>query len=102
MSMANPLWGAPRIVGEIGKIGIDVAKSAVERHMKRPHRPEARKQTWKAFLRNHGKEIISVDFIVVPTIRNQILFVFLVLELERRRVAHLKVTAHPTGERVAA
>lgn len=83
MSAANPLWGAPHIVGELSKIGIDVAKSTVEKYMVRPRRPPS--PTWRAFLRNHIKEIVAVDFFVVPTVRNQVLFVFLVLAHERRR-----------------
>jgi transposase InsO family protein len=98
MSLANRLWGSERIVGELQKIGINVAKSTVEKYMVRPRRPGATSQTWKTFLRNHMKEIVSVDFFVVPTIRNQVLFVFLVLVLDRRKVVHFNVTANPTAE----
>lgn len=95
MSSANPLWGAPQIVGEPGKIGIDVAKSTVERYMVRRRKPPS--ATWRAFLKNHVNEIVAVDFFVVPTIRNQVLFVFLVLAHERRRVVHFNVTTNPTA-----
>ncbi len=95
MSVANPLWGAPHIVGELSKIGIDVVKSTVEKYMERPRRPSS--PTWRAFLKNHIREIIAVDFFVVPTVRNQVLFVFLLLAHDRRRVLHFNVTANPTA-----
>ncbi len=96
MSSANPLWGAPRIVGELGKIGIELPKSTVAKYMVRPRRPLS--ATWRAFLKNHIKDIVAVDFFVVPTVHNQVLFVFLVLAHERRRVLHFNVTANPTAE----
>jgi len=96
MSSANPLWGSPRIVGELRKIGIDVAKSTVERYMVRRPRPAS--PTWKAFLRNHVNDLVSIDFFVVPTIRFRLLFVFLVLATDRRRIVHFNVTEHPSAE----
>ena len=96
ISSANPLWGAPRIVGELAKIGIDIAQSTVERYMVRRRKPPS--ATWRAFLKNHVQEIVAVDFFVVPTVRNQILFVFLVLAHERRRVILFNVTANPTAQ----
>lgn len=96
MSLANPLWGAPRIVGELGKIGIEVANSTVEKYMAR--RPKPPSATWRAFVKNHLQEIVAIDVFVVPTVRNQVLFVFLVLAHHRRRVLHFNVTAHPTTE----
>ena len=78
MSSANPLWGAPRIVGELSKIGIDVAKSTVEKYMVRTRRPPS--PTWKAFLKNHIESIVAIDFFVVPTVRNQIRVEEFVLE----------------------
>jgi hypothetical protein len=95
MSTSNPLWGAPRIVGELGKIGIEVAKSTVEKYMVRRRKPPS--PIWRAFLKNHIKEIVAVDFFVVLTIRNQVLFVFLILAHDRRRVLHFNVTANPTA-----
>jgi transposase InsO family protein len=95
MSIANPLWGAPRIVGELAKIGVDLHKSTVEKYMVRRRKPPA--ATWRAFLKNHIKDIVTVDFFVVPTVRNQVLFVFLVLAHERRRVLHFNVTTNPTA-----
>jgi hypothetical protein len=96
ISSANPLWGAPRIVAELRKIGIDVAKSTVEKYMVRRRKPPS--PTWRAFLKNHIKEIVAIDFFVVPTVRNQVLFVFLVLAHERRRVLHFNVTTNPTAQ----
>ena len=95
MSSANPLWGAPHIVGELAKIGIDVTRSTVEKYMVRRRKPPS--ATWRMFLKNHIQEIIAVDFFVVPTVRNQVLFVFLVLAHHRRRVLHFNVTANPTA-----
>jgi putative transposase len=96
MSSANPFWGAPRIVGELGKISIDLPRSTVAKHMVRHRRPPS--ATWRAFLKNHIREIVATDFFVVPTVRNQVLFVLLVLAHERRRVLHFNVTANPTAE----
>jgi putative transposase len=95
LSAADPLWGSPRIVGELRKIGIEVAKSTVERYMVRRRKPPS--PTWRAFLKNHIKEIVVADFFVVPTVRNQVLFVFLLLAHDRRRVLHFNVTANPTA-----
>jgi transposase InsO family protein len=95
MSSANPLWGSPRIVGELHKIGIDVAKSTVDRYRVRPAKPPS--QTWKTFLKNHLAETASIDFFVVPTVRFEILFVFLILAHDRRRVLHFNVTAEPSA-----
>ena len=96
MSLANPLWGAPHIVGELSKIGIEVHKSTVAKYMVRHRKPPS--QTWKSFLTNHITDIVAVDFFIVPTVRNQVLFVFLVLAHERRRILHFNVTANPTAE----
>ncbi len=96
MCSANPLWGAPRIVGGLAKVGIDLPKSTVAKYMVRQRKPPS--ATWRAFLKNQVKEIIAVDFFVVPTVRNQILFVFLVLAHHRRRALHFNVTANPTAE----
>ena len=98
MSSANPLWGSPRIVGELRKIGIEVAKSTVETYMVRKKGPAS--PTWKSFLRNH-RDLVSVDFFVVPTVRFGLLWVFLVVATERRRVLHFNVTDDPTSAWVA-
>lgn len=96
MSQANPLWGAPRIHGELLKLGIEVCETTVSKYMVRPSKSPS--QTWRAFLKNHLSQIAAVDFFVVPTITYRILFVFVVLAHERRRIVHFNVTAHPTAE----
>jgi putative transposase len=96
MSRENPLWGAPKIHGELLKLGIEVSESTVSKYLVRPK--GCASQTWKTFLQNHIKDMVSVDFFTVPTIRFQILYVFLVLAHERRRIIHFAVTAHPTAE----
>jgi transposase InsO family protein len=96
MSRENPLWGAPRIHGELLKLGIDIGETSVSKYLVRQRRPPS--QTWRTFLENHVKTLVSVDFFTVPTIRFQILYVFLVLAHERRRILHFGVTAHPTAE----
>ena len=96
LSRENPLWGAPRIHGELLKLGIDLGETSVGKYMIRRRKPPS--QTWRTFLDNHLKTLVSVDFFVVPTIRFQILYVFLVLAHERRRIVHFAVTAHPTAE----
>jgi transposase InsO family protein len=95
MSSANPRWGSPRIVGELAKLGIHVAKATVERYMVRPKKPSP---TWRAFLENHLKDLVSVDFFVVPTVTFRVLFVFVVLAHTRRRIVHFNVTEHPTAQ----
>ena len=95
MATANPLWGAPRIHGEFLKLGIDVAERTVPRLMpKRRPRPS---QTWRTFLDNHVRDLVSLDFFTVPTARLRALFVLVVLVHHRRRVVHFNVTEHPTA-----
>ena len=94
ISRENPLWGAPRIHGELLKLGIDVGETSVSTYMGRRRPPS---QTWRTFLENHLKTTVSVDFFTVPTIRFQILYVFLVLAHDRRRILHVGVTDHPTS-----
>ena len=96
MSRDNPIWGAPKIHGELLKLGIDIGETSVSKYMVRHRRPPS--QTWRAFLENHLKSMVSVDFFTVPTVRFQILYVFLVLAHDRRRILHFAVTAHPTAE----
>ena len=96
MSRDNPLWGAPRIHGELRKLGIDIGETSVSKYMVRGRKPPS--QTWRTFLENHVKSMVSVDFFTVPTIRFQILYVFLVLAHDRRRILHFAVTAHPNAE----
>jgi hypothetical protein len=99
MSFENPLWGAPRIHGELLKLGIEVVQSTVSIYMvPRRDRPL---RTWKTFLRNHMEVIASVDLFVVPTIAFEQLFAFLVLDHGRRQVLRIAVTRHPTAEWLA-
>jgi transposase InsO family protein len=95
MAAANPLWGAPRIHGELLKLGIDVAERTVSRLMPK-RRPEP-SQTWRTFLANHVRDLVSIDFFTVPTARLRVLFVLVVLAHQRRRVVHFNVTEHPTA-----
>jgi hypothetical protein len=99
MSRANGLWGAPRIHGELLKLGIEVAQSTVAKYMiKRPRRPG---QSWATFLRNHADGIAAADLFVVPTIDFKLLYGLVILGHGRRRLIHYAVTAHPTSQWVA-
>jgi transposase InsO family protein len=95
MSDANPLWGAPKIHGELLKLGITVSQATVSRYISKKTKPPS--QTWRTFLDNHVGQLISVDFFTVPTVWFQVLFVFIVLRHDRRQVVHFNVTAHPTA-----
>jgi len=95
LSTANPLWGAPRIHGELQKLGISVSQSTVAKYVRRhPHPPS---QTWHTFLANHAHQIMATDFFVVPTVTFRLLFVLVVLAHDRRRIVHVAVTDHPTA-----
>jgi putative transposase len=96
MSRENPTWGAPRIHGELLKLGIEIGETSVGKYMVRRRKPPS--QTWRVFLESHVQSLVSVDFFTVPTIRFQVLYVFLVLAHDRRRILHFNVTAHPTAE----
>jgi transposase InsO family protein len=95
MSKVNPLWGAPRIHGELLKLGFDVSQATVAKYMVRHRQPPS--QTWRTFLRNHIGQIAAADFFVVPTATCRLLFVLVILAHERRLVIHLGVTDHPTA-----
>lgn len=99
MAIANPLWRAPRIHGELKMLGITISERTVSRILRTVPRPPS--QTWKTFLRNHLGQIVSVDFFIIPTIRLRVLFVFLILEHRRREVLHFNVTEQPTSAWVA-
>jgi transposase InsO family protein len=99
MSLANRLWGAPRIHGELLKLGIEVAQSTVAKYMAKGGR--GRSQTWKTFLHNHAAGIAAMDFLVVPTVGFKLLFVLVFLRHQRRRLISLTVTANPTAEWIA-
>jgi len=96
LAEANRLWRAPRIHGELLKLGIAVSERTVSRVLETVRRPPS--QTWRTFLKNHLGEIVAVDFFTVPTIRLRVLFAFLVIEHQRRRVLHFGVSEHPTAE----
>jgi transposase InsO family protein len=96
MCRENPGWGAPRIHGELLKLGIDIGQSSVSKYMGRCRKPPS--QTWRTFLDNHLTQLVSVDFFTVSTLRFQVLYVFLVLAHDRRRIVHCNVTAHPNAE----
>ncbi len=96
MSKANLTWGAPRIHGELLKLGIDVSQATVAKYMVRNAKPPS--QAWRTFLKNHTKQLASIDFFTVPTLTFRILYVFVVLSHERRRVVYFNVTSHPTAE----
>jgi transposase InsO family protein len=95
MWRSNPTWGSPRIVGELGMLGITVAKSTVEKYRPRIRKPPS--PTWRAFLANHVKDIVACDFFTVPTATFKVLFVFIMLSHERRRIVHCNITEHPTA-----
>ena len=99
MSVANPLWGAPRIHGELLKLGIDIGQTTVAKYMARGRRPPS--QGWKTFLRNHADGIASIDLFVVPTISFQLLYGLLILQHGRREILWLAATRHPSTEWVS-
>ncbi len=96
MWQANPTWSSPRIVAELHKLGIEVAKSTVEKY--KPRREELPSATWRTFLDLHMRELVAIDFFIVPTATFKVLFVFLVLAHDRRRIIHFNVTEHPTAQ----
>ena len=99
MSIENPLWGAPRIHGELLKLGIDVAQSSVAKYMSKRRRPPSR--GWRAFLRNHAPEIAAMDLFIAPTISFQLLYALVIVRLDRRDLVWINVTTNPTEEWIA-
>ena len=95
MSGANPLWGAPRIHGELLKLGISLSQSTIAKYMRRPRRPPS--QTWLTFLTTHASQIRAADLFVVPTVTFRLLFVLVILAHDRRRIVHVAATEHPTA-----
>jgi putative transposase len=95
MAAANPFWGAPRIHGELAKLGMNVAERTVSRLL--PKRRSPPSQVWRTFLTNHVRDLVSIDFFTVPTARLRVLFVLVVLAHHRRHVVHFNVTEHPTA-----
>jgi len=96
LSRENPLWGAPRVHGELQMLGIEIAQTTVAKYMVRHRNPPP--QTWRTFLYNHAKDLVSIDFFTVHTATFRILYVLLVLRHERRQVVHFNITEHPTGQ----
>jgi hypothetical protein len=99
MSHENPLWGAPRIHGEVLMLGIEVAQSTVAKYLSRSARPTS--QGWKTFLRNHAAGIASLDLFVVRTISFKLLYGLVILGHLRRRLIRISVTANPTAQWIA-
>ncbi len=96
MSRENPLWGAPRILSELLLLGYHVAEGTVAKYMVRIRKPPS--QLWRTFLANHVPDIVACDFFTVPTVTFRVLYVFIVLRHDRRRVVHFNVTDHPYAE----
>jgi hypothetical protein len=99
MSMENPLWGAPRIHGELLKLGFQVAQSSVAKYMVKRRGPPG--QGWLTFLRNHAPDIAAMDLFVVPTVGFDLLYAFVIVRLVRRDLVWINVTRNPTAEWVA-
>ncbi len=96
MSRENPSWGVPRIQSELALLGHIVCETTVRKYRVRHRKPPS--QTWRTFLDNHARDIVAIDFFTVPTATFRILFAFVVLRHDRRRVVHFNVTAHPTAQ----
>jgi transposase InsO family protein len=99
ISVENPLWGAPRIHGELLKLGFEVAQSSVAKYMVKRREPPS--QGWRTFLRNHASEIAAMDLFVVPTIGFDLLYAFVIVRIDRRDLVWINVTKNPTAEWVA-
>jgi hypothetical protein len=99
MSMENPLWGAPRIHGELLELGFEVAQSSVAKYMVKRRGPPS--QGWRTFLHNHAPDIAAMDLFIVPTIGFDLLYALVIVRLDRRDLVWINVTAHPTAEWVA-
>jgi transposase InsO family protein len=103
MALEDSTWGAPRMHGELLKLGYVVGERTVSRYLARirPQPTKAKSQNWATFLKNHARQIVAVDMFVVPTIRFQVLYVFVILGLERRRIVFANATTNPTAEWLA-
>ena len=99
MWTSNPTWGKPRIRAELAKIGIEVSDSTVWRY--RPHGAKLPSQTWRSFLDNHVRDIVAIDFFVVPTATFRVLYVLLIMSHDRRRILHFNVTTSPSAKWIA-
>ncbi len=99
MSIENPLWGAPRIHGELLKLGFAVAQSSVAKYMVKRRGPPS--QGWRTFLRNHAPDIAAMDLFIIPTLGFDLLYAFVIVRLDRRDLVWINVTANPTSEWIA-
>jgi putative transposase len=99
MAGANPLWGAPRIHGELQKLGIEISERTVSRLLAQRSRPPS--QPWRTFLTNHLSALVSMDFFTVSTLTGRVLFVLVLIAHDRRRIVHVNVTEHPTSASTA-
>jgi putative transposase len=97
MASENPTWGAPRIHGELLKLGFDVSERTVSGFLRRLSPPDQARKLWSTFLRNHREVIAAMDFFTVPTLTFRVLYCFFVIEHGRRKIVHFNVTEHPTG-----
>jgi transposase InsO family protein len=95
MAAANPLWGAPRLHGELRKLGIEIAERTVSRLLAQRSRPPS--QPWRTFLANHLFALVSMDFLTVSTLTGRVLFVFVLISHNRRRIVHVNCTERPTS-----
>jgi len=96
MWQANPTWGSPRIQAELAKLGIRISDSTLRKYRPK-HRRRPSAQTWKTFLHNHARELVAIDFFTVPTATFRVLYVFLVLAHERRKIPHFNITDSPSA-----
>ena len=96
MCRENATWGAPRIQSELALLGHEVAESTVAKYMIRQPKPPS--QNWRTFLKNHVGQVAAIDFFTVPTITFRVMYVFLVLQHDRRRIVHFNVTTNPTAQ----
>lgn len=102
LARENPTWGAPRIHGELVKLGFRISERTVQRHLPRRPKPAHRGPSWKAFLATHRNSLVAMDFLTVPTWRFERLHVLVILDHARRQIRHFAVTAHPTLEWLSA
>lgn len=99
LARENPSWGAPRIHGELLKLGFDISERTVSRYLaRRLPRPGDAAKNWLAFLRNHREAIAAIDFFTVPTVAFRLLYCFFAIDHGRRKILHFNVTAHPSAE----
>ena len=98
LAQENPSWGAPKIHGELQKLGFVISERTVARYLRRMRRPDGSGQSWLTFLRNHREAIAAFDFFTVPTVTFRLLYCFFVIEHDRRKILHYNVTSHPHAE----